>query len=254
MAKRLRVDAEPGHVRGHVYLGSVGAAYNRKRLDALGVTHVLCVASGLQPAHPGAFVYEQVEVLDAPTEDLAAPSARVTPSAGPYGSALRALPRLHRAGQAERRERARALLCRQVALHQRRAGLAAPGPRDAPAGRPRPGAGAARGRSPIPGSSRSSPPSSASSSKSAAAPRPSAAPTTSSSPGARPRRFAENPRRRDAPATTLFGACRAPIDTRFRALSVPPYPGRLGAPACIAKLRWAVRPPFHESPAEPACA
>lgn len=146
MAKRLRVDAEPGHVRGHVYLGSVGAAYNRKRLDALGVTHVLCVASGLQPAHPGAFVYEQVEVLDAPTEDLAAPSARVTPSAGPYGSALRALPRLHRAGQAERRERARALLCRQVALHQRRAGLAAPGPRDAPAGRPRPGAGAARGR------------------------------------------------------------------------------------------------------------
>lgn len=68
--KKLKEDAVPAEILPGVYLGSIGAANNVQALQALGVTHVLTVAQGLNPPHPSAFRYKCVAVLDSPDQDL----------------------------------------------------------------------------------------------------------------------------------------------------------------------------------------
>ncbi|MQM19267.1 hypothetical protein Taro_052267 [Colocasia esculenta] len=53
-----------------LFLGSVGAAYNKDALKALNVTHILIVAKSLEPAYPNDFIYKKIEVLDSPDVNL----------------------------------------------------------------------------------------------------------------------------------------------------------------------------------------
>lgn len=68
--KLSKNDKDPAQVADGLYLGSIGCALNRVGLQALGVTHVLCVAGGIQPAYEEAFKYLTINVLDSPGADL----------------------------------------------------------------------------------------------------------------------------------------------------------------------------------------
>ncbi|KAG1653782.1 hypothetical protein FOA52_007589 [Chlamydomonas sp. UWO 241] len=55
------------------------AEANRGALEEAGITHVLQVADGLQPTHPGAFTYMAVRVADTPSDDIVAHFPHVFP-------------------------------------------------------------------------------------------------------------------------------------------------------------------------------
>mmetsp|Transcript_23989 Transcript_23989/g.42292 ORF Transcript_23989/g.42292 Transcript_23989/m.42292 type:complete len:165 (+) Transcript_23989:288-782(+) len=67
-------DGEPCEVPfgdgGQLFIGSVGASRNRESLLKAGITHVLCVAKDLEFKFGDEFVFENVSVLDQPSEDL----------------------------------------------------------------------------------------------------------------------------------------------------------------------------------------
>lgn len=52
-AKLVRTDREPAQVLPGLYLGSIGAAFSLDVLKEHGITHVLCVASGIAPRYGG---------------------------------------------------------------------------------------------------------------------------------------------------------------------------------------------------------
>ena len=54
----------------HLYLGSVGAAYNLQILKGLNITHILTVCECLPPKFPTDFAYKIIAVTDEPTTKL----------------------------------------------------------------------------------------------------------------------------------------------------------------------------------------
>ena len=57
-------DRKPALIIPGIYIGSVGAAANRDALRRLGITHVLCAASGLTPDFPDEFQYLSIDLKD----------------------------------------------------------------------------------------------------------------------------------------------------------------------------------------------
>mmetsp|Transcript_42092 Transcript_42092/g.51060 ORF Transcript_42092/g.51060 Transcript_42092/m.51060 type:complete len:208 (-) Transcript_42092:292-915(-) len=68
--KALKNDSKPARIADGIYLGSIGAASSKDTLKALSITHILCVASAIQPKFPEDFNYKTVAVLDSPTVEL----------------------------------------------------------------------------------------------------------------------------------------------------------------------------------------
>jgi hypothetical protein len=67
--KKVSADGQPGVIRcsnGHDFLciGSVGAAYNLPALQALNITHILCMADVCRIQFPEHFVYKKVTCRD----------------------------------------------------------------------------------------------------------------------------------------------------------------------------------------------
>jgi len=60
----------PAEIIPGIYLGSVGAAYNKESLQKHGITHILTCASKLQPRFPSEFKYMCLHVLDSPNENI----------------------------------------------------------------------------------------------------------------------------------------------------------------------------------------
>lgn len=53
-----------------LWLGDMGAAYNKFLLKKHGITHILTVASRIFPKHPSFFNYKVIDILDAPSANL----------------------------------------------------------------------------------------------------------------------------------------------------------------------------------------
>ena len=53
-----------------LYLGNISAANNLATLKSNGITHILCVASGVQPAYEGKFKYWTIKVSDTSQSSL----------------------------------------------------------------------------------------------------------------------------------------------------------------------------------------
>ena len=64
--KLTKEDSNPGKVFDQLYLGSIGAAYNKKVLDEIGITHILTVAANIKPRFPKDIEYKCFELLDSP--------------------------------------------------------------------------------------------------------------------------------------------------------------------------------------------
>jgi len=65
-----KADNTPCPIKQGLYLGSVGAAFNKDALKSLNITHILIVAKSLDPVFPAEFNYKKIEVLDIPDTDL----------------------------------------------------------------------------------------------------------------------------------------------------------------------------------------
>lgn len=50
--KHMKTDNIPAEIIPGLYLGSIGAAFSRKNLQDLGITHILCVADQVKEAYP----------------------------------------------------------------------------------------------------------------------------------------------------------------------------------------------------------
>ncbi|GLC50548.1 hypothetical protein PLESTB_000392000 [Pleodorina starrii] len=67
------LDDLPQKVDDMLYIGSMAAEHNYEGMKAAGITHVLQVAEGLTPSHPGEDLsYRTIQVADLPSEDLVA--------------------------------------------------------------------------------------------------------------------------------------------------------------------------------------
>jgi len=50
--KLTKEDPVPGKVFEDIYIGSIGCAYNSKKMKELGITHILCCAANIKPRFP----------------------------------------------------------------------------------------------------------------------------------------------------------------------------------------------------------
>jgi len=53
-----------------LWLGDMGAAYNKFMLKKNGITHILTVAQGILPKFPTMFNYKLINILDIPSANL----------------------------------------------------------------------------------------------------------------------------------------------------------------------------------------
>jgi len=56
--KLTKEDPMPGAVFPDLFIGSIGAAYNKKVLQELGITHILTCAANIKPRFPDVSVLE----------------------------------------------------------------------------------------------------------------------------------------------------------------------------------------------------
>lgn len=70
LAKYLRNDNVPCVLQQGLYLGSIGAAFNKGLLKNLNVTHILSVVNAVDIPFPHDFKYLRIEVLDSADVDL----------------------------------------------------------------------------------------------------------------------------------------------------------------------------------------
>ncbi|ONM07471.1 Dual specificity protein phosphatase 1B [Zea mays] len=56
-----KADNTPCPIKQGLYLGSVGAAFNKDALKSLNITHILIVAKSLDPVFPAEFNYKKIE-------------------------------------------------------------------------------------------------------------------------------------------------------------------------------------------------
>ena len=68
--KLTKEDNVPGQVFPELFIGSIGAAYNQKSLQELGITHILCTAAGVKPRFPTDFTYKMLPCLDSPNQNV----------------------------------------------------------------------------------------------------------------------------------------------------------------------------------------
>jgi len=66
----MRSDGVPAEVLPGFYLGSIGAAFNRKILQEQSVGHILCCCDDVKEAYPTVFKYRMLKLLDKPDEDI----------------------------------------------------------------------------------------------------------------------------------------------------------------------------------------
>lgn len=68
--KLVKEDGTPGAVYDDIFLGSIGAAYNKKVLKELGITHILTCAANIKPRYPDDFKYLLLNALDSPNQNV----------------------------------------------------------------------------------------------------------------------------------------------------------------------------------------
>ncbi len=68
--KILKEDNKPVELVDNLFIGSIGAAHNKKALKESGITHIVIAASGLKKLFPDDFKYLQFDLLDSETEDI----------------------------------------------------------------------------------------------------------------------------------------------------------------------------------------
>lgn len=68
--KLTKEDPIPGEVYPDLFLGSIGAAYNKKTLQDIGITHILTCAANIKPRFPNDFKYHCLNCLDSPNQNL----------------------------------------------------------------------------------------------------------------------------------------------------------------------------------------
>ena len=68
--KLAKEDSVPAKVFPDLFLGSVGAAYNKKVLKEIGITHILTCAANIKPRYPDDFKYEILNCLDSPNQSI----------------------------------------------------------------------------------------------------------------------------------------------------------------------------------------
>ena len=68
--QKVKGDNSVHQIADRLYLGSIGAALNLPELQTVGITHILCTATGVRSMHPDKFVYKILTVLDSQSESL----------------------------------------------------------------------------------------------------------------------------------------------------------------------------------------
>lgn len=58
--QKVKGDNSVHQIADRLYLGSIGAALNVPELQSVGITHILCTATGVRSMHPDKFVYKTV--------------------------------------------------------------------------------------------------------------------------------------------------------------------------------------------------
>jgi protein phosphatase slingshot len=66
----MRNDGVPAEILPGFYLGSIGAAFNRKVLQEASVGHILCCCDNVKEAFPNVFKYRMLKLLDRADEDI----------------------------------------------------------------------------------------------------------------------------------------------------------------------------------------
>jgi hypothetical protein len=64
--KYCKTDNIPSELLPGLFIGSIGAAMCKTKLQDLGITHILCVADSINPIFPKDFTYKVVKILDSP--------------------------------------------------------------------------------------------------------------------------------------------------------------------------------------------
>lgn len=58
--QKVKGDNSVHQIAERIYLGSIGAALNLPELQTVGITHIMCTATGVRSMHPDKFVYKTV--------------------------------------------------------------------------------------------------------------------------------------------------------------------------------------------------
>jgi hypothetical protein len=67
---KMKSDGIPEEILPGFYLGSIGAALNKKILEEHKIQNILCCCDGIKDAYPQLFAYKTLKLLDIPTEDI----------------------------------------------------------------------------------------------------------------------------------------------------------------------------------------
>ena len=59
----METDKEPSEILPGFYLGSVGAACNKKALHEYKIKHILCCSDGIEPAYPTVILFLLLSIL-----------------------------------------------------------------------------------------------------------------------------------------------------------------------------------------------
>jgi hypothetical protein len=68
--QKVKGDNSVHQIAERLYLGSIGAALNVPELQSVGITHILCTATGVRSMHPDKFVYKTVWIYLTPATPL----------------------------------------------------------------------------------------------------------------------------------------------------------------------------------------
>ncbi len=68
--QKVKGDNSVHQITDRLYVGSLGAALNVPELEHVGITHILCTATGVRSMYPERFVYKTLTVLDSQMESL----------------------------------------------------------------------------------------------------------------------------------------------------------------------------------------
>ena len=69
--RKTKDDAVASEIIPGLYLGSIGAAFNKKTLEGAGITHILTCAGNLKPRYPDEYKYMLLPLQDSCNENIA---------------------------------------------------------------------------------------------------------------------------------------------------------------------------------------
>jgi hypothetical protein len=58
--RMTREDTIPAEIIPNLFLGSIGAAFNKKTLEDFGITHILTCANKISPRFPNVFIINNI--------------------------------------------------------------------------------------------------------------------------------------------------------------------------------------------------